>query len=208
MTDSLHASLSANRLTWWPDLGIGYYPVTAAPYDGAYWDKYRALDRTPAGDKLTACRLGLVKRFVAGDCQNVVDVGIGGGRFVEDLGCHGFDVNPWAVDWLGKHGRFRDPWGQAVDAVTFWDSLEHIHDPRPLLANVRQWVFVSLPIFEGPAHVKRSKHFRTDEHCLYFTRPGLMRFMGEAGFELVLSNSMEQSAGREDIGTFVFRRIE
>lgn len=201
-------SLSANRLSWWPDLGMGYYPVTAAPYDGAYWDKYRALDRTPVGDRLTAARVSLVQRFYKGPARGLVDIGIGGGRFVDDMDCAGFDINTEALIWLEKHGRYVNPWAAPVEAATFWDSLEHIHDPRPLLANIKAWAFVSIPIFENYAHVRRSKHYRTDEHCLYFTRPGLTRFMGGAGFELVLSNTMEQSAGREDIGTFVFRRIE
>lgn len=186
---------------------MGYYPVTASPYDGAYWDKYRAMDRTPVGDKLTAARMALVQRYYKGSSLNLIDIGIGGGRFVEDMDCCGYDINPDAMLWLEARGRLVNPWHQSVEAVTFWDSLEHIHDPRPLLANVRSWVFVSLPIFENYAHIKRSKHFRPDEHVWYFSQKGLTRFMGEAGFELVLSNSMEQSAGREDIGTFVFRRI-
>lgn len=208
MLNSLLETLSANRLTWLPDLGLGYYPVKEAPYDGAYWDKYRAMDRTHIGDKLTTCRAALV-RYYAGNLQpgQIVDVGIGGGRFVEDYGCKGFDVNPEAVAWLAKHDRLVDPYTTPMECATFWDSLEHIHDPSPLLANVRRFAFVSCPIFDGPAHARRSKHYRPAEHCWYFTRRGLATFMGELGFEMVVSNTMEQSAGREDIGTFVFRRV-
>lgn len=209
MPNSLLASLSANRLTWLPDLGLGYYPVKDSPYDGAYWDKYRAMDRTRIGDKLTAARLALVRHYAGSVAPaQIADIGIGGGRFVEEMGCHGFDVNPEAVAWLAKHGRLIDPYHQPVEVATFWDSLEHIHDPSPLMANVRRFAFISCPIFDGPGHARRSKHYRPDEHCWYFTRRGLSTFMGELGFEMVVSNNMEQSAGREDIGTFVFRRVE
>jgi len=199
--------LRAGRMTWIPELGIGYYPVTAAPYDGAYWDKYRAMDHTRIGDKLTAARLALV-RYYAGSIEpaKMVDIGIGGGRFAEEMCCKGFDVNPEAVAWLASQGRLADPYAAPFEVATFWDSLEHIHDPTPLLANVRRFAFVSCPIFDGPTHARRSKHFRPDEHCFYFTQRGLQTFMDAHGFELVVSNTMEQSAGREDIGTFVFRR--
>lgn len=200
------ASLAADRLQWFPQVGIGYFPVQAAPYDAAYWERYRKMDRTPAGDALTAARLRLVSEYFNGD---VVDVGIGGGRFVEDRPrTRGFDVNPEAVAWLKGTARWADPYEGPVDAVTFWDSLEHIHDPTPLLANVQFYAFVSCPIFKDPGHALRSKHFRPDEHCWYFTAAGLQWLMLRHGFTMLEYNTMEQDAGREDIGTFVFGRID
>ena len=201
-------SLQADRLRWYPEVGVGYYPVPpeAAPYDADYWNRYRAMDRTPAGDALTAARLGLVGEYFNGDA---VDVGIGGGRFVEDRPrTRGFDVNPEAVAWLKGTGRWCDPYAGPVDAATFWDSLEHIHDPRALLSNVRYYAFVSCPIFRGPEHVLRSRHFRRDEHVWYFTPEGIRWFMEAQGFLMVEHNAMEQDCGREDIGTFVFARGE
>jgi hypothetical protein len=201
---SLFDSLRANQLTWFPELGLGWYPVAAQPYDSAYWARYRGLDRTPAGDALTAMRRDLVADFWGGP---LVDIGIGGGRFVEERdGTAGFDVNPSAIDWLKTRGAWCDPYQHQVDAVSFWDSLEHIHDPAPLLRNVRRFVFVSLPVFDGPEDVLRSKHFRRDEHCWYFTPWGLRLFMAGFGFHCMHHDEREQSAGREGIGTFVFLR--
>lgn len=190
-------------MTWWPELGIGWFPVREQPYDAAYWERYRRMDRTPVGEKLTQARIDLVECFWNGD---VIDVGIGGGRFVsEKRGAYGFDVNPHAVAWLRETGMGRDPY-LGSDALCFWDSLEHIHNPAPLLAQCRVYVFVSCPVFSGPEHVLRSKHFRRDEHCWYFTPDGLGCFMKRFGFEECHRNSMEQALGREDIETFVFRR--
>lgn len=150
-------------------------------------------------------RVALVAKHWHGE---VIDVGIGGGRFVSDRGplTWGYDINPSAVDWLVDGSRFRDPYAGPVGALTFWDSLEHIHDPSRLLENVRKWIFVSLPIFTGCEDVLRSKHFRRDEHCWYFTADGLEEFMRRFGFALVERNQMEQAAGREQIDTFVFER--
>jgi len=188
-----------------PELGIGFYPVTAQPYDARYWKNYCKLDATPIGALLTEMRCDWVEQQYAGD---LVDIGIGGGRFVSSRPqTFGYDVNPCAVKWLKEQQRWRDPYQSSVAAISCWDSLEHIHDPGPLLDNVRQWVFVSLPIFRDVAHVIRSKHFKRDEHCWYMTREGVIRFMAWFGFQIVARGTMEQQAGREDIESFAFRRF-
>jgi Methyltransferase domain len=193
------------KLHWLPEAGIGWYPVEANPYNAEYWDKYRALDSTASGDALTACRVSLVRSHWRGP---VVDVGIGGGRFVQDHhDAFGFDINPSAVAWLKGRKRYCDPHSNSIEAATFWDSLEHIHDPAPILENVRRFVFVSLPIFDDVAHVLRSKHFKPAEHCWYFTRTGFDRFMRRFGFRMVDHSTIEQSAGREDIESFAFERV-
>lgn len=179
--------------------------MSAQPYDEGYWKNYRALDKAPTGDELTKMRLDLVAQHWS---NWVVDIGIGGGRFVHEHGlARGYDVNPHAVAWLKERDLWCDPYAQPVDAITCWDSLEHIHDPGPLLGQVRRFVFVSLPIFSGPEHVLASKHFKREEHCWYFTRDGLARFMGRFGFVTISRNRMEQAAGREGIESFVFERL-
>jgi hypothetical protein len=203
-TLGLFDSLRENRLQWIAELGIGYFPVTAQPYNAEYWENYRRLDKSPSGDALTGIRIDLVAKHWVGA---VTDIGIGGGRFVtERPQTFGYDVNPVAVAWLHEHGRFQDPHKEEVDAVTLWDALEHIHDPRPLLANVRKLVFVSIPIFKGLSDVLRSKHLKPKEHVWYFERCGLNTFMELAGFVPIDWNRMETEAGREQIETFVFRR--
>ena len=180
--------------------------MTAQPYDDSYWKKYRGYDATPIGEALTAARLALVRRHCG--AGPLVDVGIGGGRFVEEHGhAQGFDVNPCAVEWLKVRRKFLDLHVCAkVDAVSFWDSLEHIHNPEPLLRKVQKFVFVSLPIFRDVDHVLASKHFRPDEHCWYFTRAGFLIFMARFGFRPIEESTVEQDAGREDIMTFAFAR--
>jgi hypothetical protein len=203
--------LREKSLQWLPELGVGWFPVEDSPYDASYWERYRRLDETPAGACLTSARLRWVSRFWDG---GLVDIGIGGGRFVRErqavpslqFQTWGYDINPYAEQWLRERHAWANPYRQPLPAASFWDSLEHIHDPAPLLDNISHWVFTSLPIFDGPEHVLRSKHFRRDEHCWYFTRQGIEAFMHQHGFDLVERCDMEQSAGREDIETFAFRR--
>jgi len=188
-------------------MGIGWYPVAEAaqPYGREYWKRYIGYDMTPVGIELTNARMDMVDRHWSGE---LVDIGIGGGRFVRERpNTKGYDINLHASAWLKSIGLWRDPYAGRIQAASFWDSLEHIADPAPLLANVIAYVFMSLPIFDGPDHVLRSKHYRKDEHYWYFTEPGLQHFMRRHGFEFVESSHMEQDCGREDIGSFVFRRI-
>jgi hypothetical protein len=197
-------SLRSDALQWLPERGIGYFPVTESPYDGSYWENYRAMDKQPSGVLLTALRCELVGRYRP---RQLVDIGIGGGRFCMEAGSLGFDINPHAIEWLKATGRFFNPYERRVYAASFWDSLEHIHDPTVLLANIDRYVFASLPIFKDAEDILGSKHFKKQEHCWYFTASGFEAFMLSHGFQLVDSIDMEQAAGREQILTFVFERV-
>lgn len=199
-------------LVWLPAHGVGYYPVNLDdhPYDDAYWAKYVAYSKTPLGERLTAFRVDLVNKYTRGE---VLDFGIGCGSFVEARGLgrtRGYDINPAGVAWLQERGVYRNPWaheGRKFDAITFWDALEHVPNPGPLLDTIERFAFVSMPIFTGsPADLPKWKHFRPDEHCWYFTRDGFVAWMRGHGFGLLEESAYESTLGREDIGTFVFRR--
>jgi Methyltransferase domain len=204
------AQFARRSLTWWPELGIGYYPVEAAlaPYDQDYFDSFDRNAQTDLGRALMQARCNFVEQHYRG---TLVDVGIGAGAFIEQRRergrtTYGFDVNPVGIDWLEQRKLLVDPYQVLSDALSLWDVLEHIPDFQPLLANVREWLFLSLPIFGGVEHVLRSKHFKPEEHCWYFSRNGLVYAMDLCGFALVSESTIETELGREDIGTFAFRR--
>lgn len=207
-------TFARHSLTWFPELGVGYYECHGAPYDAAYFARYQRQAATPMGEALTLQRVQLVKRHL-GDLalrtRPVLDVGIGSGAFVEacraeGIAAYGYDVNPAGVRWLEQRELYRDLYGAAHPIVTFWDALEHIRDLRSALARCCWWVFVALPIFRDGEHVLRSKHFRRDEHYWYFTRDGFRRFVQAEGFEVLDIVATETALGREDIETFVLRR--
>jgi hypothetical protein len=207
----LVAQCAHRRLTWWPQLGIGYYPVEAgfAPYDQDYFDRFDRDARSELGRALMQARFNFIEQHYRG---TLIDVGIGSGAFVELRNgrrrtTYGYDINPAGIAWLEQRMLLVDPYLVTFDAMTLWDVLEHIPNFQSLLANVREWLFLSLPIFDDVEHALRSKHFRPDEHCWYFTRDGLIFAMKICGFILVSESSMETDLGREDIGTFAFRRI-
>ena len=202
---------AGEELIWWPESGMGYFPVDQrlGVYDAGYWAKYVAMDASPMGQRLQRARVDFVERHLGSNAE-LIDVGIGAGGFLTErnrrgLPTFGTDVNPIALEWLSERGLWRDPCTDPVGALSFWDCLEHIPEPDPLLAPA-DFVFVSLPIFEGPEHVLRSKHFRKDEHCWYWTRDGLIAWMARRGFACAEHNTMESVLGREDIHSFAFLR--
>lgn len=157
------------------------------------------------GARLTAFRAEFVARHWRGP---LLDVGIGCGQFVQSRPLtSGYDVNPAGIAWLLDRGLFVDPYRTMVQAAAFWDSLEHIANPAPLLARVTDFVFVSIPIFQDLAHVLRSKHYKPDEHFLYATDRGFRAFMDAHGWRCVDSDDTETTLGREDIRSYAFVRV-
>ncbi len=198
-------------LLWAPEVGIGWLPsYTPEIYGLSYWAKYLAMDATAMGRALTAARHAFVrKHYPEGP---LVDFGIGGGAFLKECWqrhelAWGFDINPQALDWLQQHHRWVDPYSCRMEALTCWDSLEHVPDPERLLANVEDWVFISMPVvstFAAPTPGWR--HYRRGEHLLYATGSGLRGLLDRLGFDLVDSSFFETELGRLDIQSFAFRR--
>jgi hypothetical protein len=198
------------ELAW--NVDHGYYPATPeGVYDEAYFQKYVGYAQTDLGQAILIKRLEFVKAVVP-DYVTVVDVGIGCGQFVigrqmasGQKNTLGYDVNPAGVKWLEEQKAFHDITREAP-AMSFWDSLEHIQNPKAVLERCTSVVFVSLPIFRDREHVMRSKHFRPTEHYWYWTEAGFIRFMSECGFRVIRRSAFESDLGREDILSFAFRR--
>lgn len=192
-----------DELIWFPRLGMGYFPVKDMPYDQEYFEKYIGYESTQIGYEINEARLTLTKQYRIG---TLLDVGVGSGAFVREIeGAKGFDINPAAVKWLKDTGRYSNI--QDFGTMTFWDSLEHIHNPEIVLRHIKHRALISCPIYKDKAHVLKSKHFRPDEHFWYWTEPGLIEFMLNFGFGLIESSNIETYLGRQDIGTFVFERL-
>jgi len=156
------------------------------------------------GGLLTRARLELVGKYCKPN--ETVDIGIGGGRYVQESGGFGFDVCEDANNWLGE--KFRNPYHCGpVGAITCWDSLEHIPEPEKLLGQVSNWIFVSMPIYDNLAGVLESKHYKPGEHLHYWTLQGFISWCAKQGFECIEVNHAETELGREGITSFAFKRV-
>jgi SAM-dependent methyltransferase len=125
-----------------------YYPEDYIPFQRAIEDEphlWRRLDR----------RYGRYRRCVAvhqaaGGVGRLLDVGCATGIFLDGMRQFGWQVQgvepTWsAVEYARRrfdldvfHGRLEEARfpAQRFDAITLWDVLEHVHEPRPLLAEI------------------------------------------------------------------------
>lgn len=190
--------------------GIVYQTDMSSPvaYDNKYFENYVRLENTEISRKLNKGRTSITQKH----CESVLDIGVGSGEFIKqsNIRVYGYDINPVAIKWLKEEGLYVDPYAKfpQVQGVTFWDAIEHIPNPNLLLSKFSKGclAFISIPIFTDLTWLKKSKHYKPNEHFYYFTTDGMIKFMTDSGFSLVELSDYETRAGREDIFTFVFRK--
>lgn len=196
------------ELQWQTHLDVGWLLVKDEElYSDEYFDKYLHYQNNLMGKAITDFRCEFVSKYYKG---GLVDIGIGSGHFIEERGyanTHGYDVSKYGIDWLNKRGLFIDPYHEQIDAITCWDSLEHIEDCWELISKVRKWVFISVPVVESFETIEQSPHYKPHEHWWYFTAAGIVRCFEEMGFELIDKTDEETELGRRDIMTYAFRRV-
>jgi hypothetical protein len=201
-------AMGKGKLVWDGARGVGYYPVLLdGQYGAEYWQEYVKRMATPIGTALNEARTALVEKYVPG--EPAVDIGIGAGHFIltrKQGVTYGYDVNPIAIRWILDRNLWWDPYFTDPLNATCWDSLEHMTRPDRFVERIKRYLFISLPLFKGVDHILASRHFKPREHYWYWTRDGLVRWMESLRFALIEENQMETNLGREDIGTFVFRR--
>ena len=55
--------------------------------------------------------------------------------------------------------------------------------------------------------IMESKHYRPREHLWYYSHRGLVNNMSDAGFDFITVDNYEIEAGREDIYSYVFKKV-
>jgi 2-polyprenyl-3-methyl-5-hydroxy-6-metoxy-1,4-benzoquinol methylase len=140
----------------------------------------------------------------------VLDIGAGNGAFIRAAGmsgfdAKGFDVMPEAVAELKAADCYADD-PQDFDAVTLWDTIEHLEEPALCLKAMRRgaFLFASIPVFQDLGRIRESKHYRPSEHLYYWTAKGFCDWLARYGFRLLEESAHEINAGRESIGAFAF----
>ena len=135
----------------------------------------------------------------------VLDVGCGTGHFVAAMERHGWeaagiDRNPQAVTFarealnakvnVGKIEQSSFP-DHTFDAVTMWDSLEHVHDPRGVLLEIHRILkpegrlLLRVPSLDSlDAHLFGPYWAGLDapRHLTVFSRETITRLLSEMGF--------------------------
>lgn len=174
-------------------------------YDQEYFELLKSYEDTDIALKINKGRIALVNLYHKGF---VLDVGVGSGEFIRKRPMTmGYDINPFAVEWLKSQALYSEDL-KRFRAFTFWDVIEHIIEPAEYFDRmpVGSHLFTSIPIFRDLTKIRQSKHYRPDEHYYYFTKDGLIEWMGKYGFESLITQQYEIAAGRDSIYSFAFRK--
>lgn len=198
--------LLSSGLIWFPEKGIGYLkPTKGFVYGPEYEEDFRQKGLTELGKKINEARVEFVEKFVTGE---LLDFGCGAGTFIRTRGKDrtlGFDIMKGPVKWLKKERIYKDPLTY-TGSLCFWDSLEHLNRPDLAVLQSREWVFISMPVYEDPTQLLKSKHFKPNEHIWYWTRSGLTMWMHFLGFDRLSTSWVESELGREGVSSFAFKR--
>lgn len=143
----------------------------------------------------------------------LLDVGCAAGHFVESaLGrnwdAHGVEVSEYAVEYAQKTLKLKEIFGGTLinakfpsdhfDAVTCWDTLEHLTEPLVNLKEVHRilkpngMIFLIVPNFDSAEVMlfgKDCDNIVADAHLTYFTPRTLQKIVEKAGFEVVFNET-------------------
>lgn len=181
----------------------GYYP---AEYYGTPEERRFPKPVEWLQELLYARRAKMVEAAVGGIQGRVLDVGCGRGLLLKAFRNRGWEVQGTELsDQAARYARnvanipvetgtleeigFPD---EQFDAITLWHVLEHVPDPRVLLAEVNRILkpggvlMVGVPDFGGyEARLFRDKWFHLDvpRHVTHLTKPMLKQALTNTGFE-------------------------
>ena len=147
---------------------------------------------------------------------NLLDIGCGSGEFLEQFktikgwDLSGVEINSYAAKIAQKKGlnifngtleeaRFPD---DSFDAVTMWDVLEHLHDPKQTLREVKRILkpggIIALRLPNGDSwDLKLFKRYWSGldapRHLYVFTHKTIHQLLDISGFDILQMHSKQGS---------------
>ncbi|MFC2051131.1 class I SAM-dependent methyltransferase [Chloroflexota bacterium] len=143
----------------------------------------------------------------------LLDVGCAAGHFVESAigrnwDAHGIEVSKYATDYAQNVLKLRNIFNTTLigakfpsdyfDAITCWDTLEHLTEPLENLREIHRilkskgMIFVIVPNFDSAEVMLFGKDCDTivaDAHLIYFTPETLQKMLEKAGFKVVFKET-------------------
>lgn len=179
-------------------------------YDVGYYKKYVGYEHSDLNHKIQCERSNLVFKYLKKG--TLLDFGCGSGAFLKycesKLDVKGFDINPNTGN-LNFSNLFDD-----YEAVTFWDSLEHVKNPKKVLKALNPYyVFICTPSTDDIDlnNILNWRHYRPKEHIHYFSKDSLEKLLDSCGYGLLEFNykeSMIRRGGKDkNLITVVGRKI-
>ena len=172
------------------------YQVERKPFDytGAYNNYYKEIqDSTRYTSYL---RLGYIVGSIGYIPKSILDVGYGTGAFLQACETevkerYGHDISGWEVP---SGCTFVDNILEShYDVITFFDSLEHMHDIEFVKDLNCNYVCISVPDchYFDDEWFDSWKHKKPDEHLWHFNKNSLKSFMNRMGYSVVNMCNLE-----------------
>ena len=174
-------------------------------YDRSYEIRYSRYAKTVRGHNIQNLRYDTILRHIPNNVSSyrLLDFGCGVGNFLERINngggikAKGFDVNPYS-----KHSDIEVLFG-GYDIVTFWDSLEHLNNPRQVILGLGpEYLFICTPSvddWDGELRDLTSwRHYMPSEHCHYFGEKSLTKLLLSCDYKVLEVNyneSKERNSG-------------
>lgn len=169
-------------------------------YDRAYLEQRYGGEMGAKVQALAARRLAVLEAFVIPDLRfgsgDLLDYGCGTGRFVDAANeshwdAAGIDLIPTVGPRITLSAATRIAW----DAVTFFDSLEHLVDPAEVIRSLHpKAIMVSVPECHQPNSEQwfmAWKHRRPGEHLWHWNRKTLDLMMDHLGYRPLMHSDFE-----------------
>ena len=201
----------ASLLVW--SNGVGHLPLENGDY-ASYVDflKGREKEKDAVYRGMVRERIKMIRRTVFSNehVLKCLDVYIGGGLFIRemnsktDIETSGLDVSVYALRWL-KSNEYESV-GDVYDILTFWDAFDQIPGPHLYIKDYKpRYVAVSVPIYHSKEQIVSSPYFNTSKRFWFFTKLGLIKWMGDLDFSLVTCDNQEDIRfGMDRYQTFIF----
>ena len=165
-----------------------------------YMSKYKHYENTDIGKNILKVRMDMVLGNVdKKDRKKILDFGCATGVFIDECRqyfdkCIGFDINPYSKRFNYIENLFDD-----FSVCTFWDSLEHIKNPKKVLVGLDpKYVFICTPSTDDIEleNILSWRHYRPREHIHLFNEHSLTKFLDECGYKIKDVNYEESSVRR------------
>ena len=160
-------------------------------YNLKYMDYY---NRIPS-DEMSVLRYSVIEKTL-GKFNSVCDFGYGNGAFLnycikQNIRTYGCDISNYPIPDKCSFISHESLHEHHIDVITFFDSIEHIHDSDLVsflqkLNNIKS-IVISLPHFHehlGPEWFRTWKHRKPNEHFHHFDTPGICSLLEESGYNI------------------------
>jgi len=117
----------------------------------------------------------------------------------------GEDIRIYSYDpyFYPNHNFLKE---EKINAITFWDSFEHISRLSIIPEFKADYLILTLPIIDRVSDIFTWKHYVPYEHTWLFSTKALQNLLHKWGYHLIEHSNLEADLRSPDVHSFCFNR--